>query len=61
MARGMKDALIPKRAWNYTLKTLDNLGIDPVETHEYEIGHTLNSAVLRDMCTWLEKVLPPIN
>lgn len=62
MARGTKDEFIPKRAWDYTLKALDELGVtsSAMEVKFYDIGHTINGAVLRDVCSWLEKTVPDV-
>lgn len=63
LARGQKDVLIPKRIWNKTLKKLEDLGLNKsaMEIHEYEdLGHTLNGTLMKDMCAWLEQVLPKL-
>jgi len=61
LARGQKDMLIPKRIWNKTLKKLEDLGLTSVEPHEYEgTGHALTGPVMRDMCSFLERVVPKL-
>ncbi|KAK3715574.1 hypothetical protein LTR37_007062 [Vermiconidia calcicola] len=63
LARGQKDQLIPKRAWNQSLKELEELGLnrDAMEVHEYEgLGHGLSGMVLKDLCSWLERVVPKL-
>lgn len=62
LARGTKDILIPRRIWSQKLKALESLGVNEgaMTVHEYEVGHTLNGPVLRDLCTWLEKVVPDL-
>lgn len=63
LCRGTRDPLIPKRPFTYTLKTLMDLGTDDsaMQVREYEgLVHTINGAVLRDLCAWLEKVLPAL-
>ena len=61
LARGQKDMLIPRRVWSMTLKKLEDLGATSVEPHEYEgVGHGLTGPVLRDMCSFLEKVVPKL-
>jgi lysophospholipase-2 len=62
LARGTKDEFIPKRAWDYTLKALAELGTpsSAMEVQKYEITHTINGAVLRDVCNWLEKIVPAL-
>lgn len=61
LARGTKDEFIPRRAWLYTVEALKELGVDEsvTEVQMYEgLTHTLNGALLRDLCVWLEKVVP---
>ncbi|TKA65517.1 hypothetical protein B0A55_09153 [Friedmanniomyces simplex] len=60
LARGKGDSLIPKRIWNITLKGLEAFDASSVEQHEYEGGHTINGPMLRDVCNWLEKVVPKL-
>jgi lysophospholipase-2 len=67
LARGQKDQLVPKRYWNQALKKLEELGLnqEAVETHEYEgLEHSLFSPrsgpLLRDMCKFLERVVPKL-
>lgn len=63
LARGTKDEFIPKRAHLYTVEALKGLGVEEsvTEMHIYEgLTHTLNGALLRDLCVWLEKVVPPL-
>ena len=60
LARGSKDTLIPKRIWNMTLKGLEAFQATYVETHEYDGGHAISGPMLRDLCGWLEKVIPKL-
>ncbi|WPH04124.1 Hypothetical protein R9X50_00700900 [Acrodontium crateriforme] len=63
LARGEKDMLIPKRIWNMTIKGLNDLGLhdEALEVHEYEgLGHSLNGSVLKDMCTFMESIVPKL-
>ncbi|KAK4549080.1 hypothetical protein LTR36_007536 [Oleoguttula mirabilis] len=63
LARGKKDQLIPKRIWNQTLKKLEDLGLNSssMDVHEYEgLGHSLSGPLLRDLCGWMEKVIPKL-
>jgi len=61
MARGQKDMLVPKRIYSQSLKVLDTLGVTGVESHEYEgLGHSLSGPLLKDVCTFLEKVVPDL-
>ena len=64
MGRGLKDPLVPKRIWNNSVQMLKDLGVSEqdIEMHEYEgLAHSINGALLRDLCAWLEKVVPSIN
>lgn len=63
LARGQKDQLLPKRMWNQMLKKLEDLGLnkEAMDVHEYEnLGHGLSGPVLRDMCSFLERVVPKL-
>jgi lysophospholipase-2 len=63
LARGTSDEFVGKRQWMYTLEGLKEMNIpnDSMDAREYrKLTHTLNGPVLRDMCEWLEKVLPPL-
>lgn len=63
LARGTKDMLVPRRYYSAALQKLKELGLkdDHIEAREYEgMGHTAGGAVLRDLCAWLEKVIPPL-
>ncbi|KAK4507065.1 hypothetical protein PRZ48_000799 [Zasmidium cellare] len=63
LARGTKDEFIPRRAWLYTVEALKELGVEEAATDVrlYEgLTHTLNGALLQDLCTWLEKVVPAV-
>lgn len=64
VARGTKDEFIPKRCWDYSLEALRELGTDnsKMEVKFYEgLTHTINGAVLRDVCQWLESTVPEID
>ncbi|KAM3422251.1 hypothetical protein BST61_g2616 [Cercospora zeina] len=60
LARGKKDQMIPVRVWKETLKRLEELGVESdLEVHEYEgLGHSLSGPVLRDICTFAERLEP---
>lgn len=63
LARGTKDMLVPKRYHRMCYEGLYGFGVkeEKVEIHEYEgMGHQMGGAELRDLCAWLEKVLPVI-
>lgn len=59
LMRGTRDRLVPKQF--DALPRLQELGYgDQVESHSYEIGHTVSGPVIQDMCVWLEKMIPEI-
>lgn len=61
LARGQRDILVPKRYHRICKETLISLGVNEssIEGHEYEgLGHAVNGEELRDLCSWLEKILP---
>ncbi|KAK3630795.1 hypothetical protein LTR56_017212 [Elasticomyces elasticus] len=60
LARGKQDSLIPKRIWNLTLKGLEGFEATSVEQHEYDGGHTVGGPMLRDVCKFLETVVPKL-
>jgi predicted esterase len=61
LASGQKDSLIPKRIRNQTVKALEALGWTGIEAHEYEgQGHTISGPMLRDLCSWMEWVIPKL-
>ncbi|KAK4981767.1 Acyl-protein thioesterase 2 [Elasticomyces elasticus] len=63
LVRGGKDMLVPRRVWNICLSGLKAVGVEEeaMEVHEYErLGHTVNAEELRDLCAWLERVVPKL-
>jgi lysophospholipase-2 len=63
IVRGQSDILVPKRYLRMQLEKLKELGVadSALEVHEYEgLGHRLSPQELMDLCTWLEKVIPPL-
>lgn len=63
LARGKKDMLVPSRYFEEAVKKLHELGLNEgaLEAHEYEgLGHSLSGPVLKDMCSFLEMVLPKL-
>lgn len=61
LTRGKKDMLIPRRVWSESLKKLEGLQGTAVESKEYEeTGHSITAQVLRDMCEFLERVVPAL-
>lgn len=64
LARGMRDLLIPKRYHRMGLDALEELGLDEksITVKEYEgLGHSIAPVELREMCEWLENVVPPLD
>jgi predicted esterase len=63
IVRGTRDILVPKRYFRIQQETMKELGVneDVVEVHEYEgLAHAVNGRELQDLCSWLEKVVPPL-
>ncbi|KAJ4345001.1 hypothetical protein N0V95_006038 [Ascochyta clinopodiicola] len=63
LARGTGDRLVPKRYHRLCCEALAKLGVkdELVTVKEYEgMGHVMGGAELRDLCTWLERVVPPL-
>jgi lysophospholipase-1 len=63
LARGTEDRLVPKRYHRMCYERLYELGVaeERVTLKEYEgMAHVMGGAELRDLCTWLEKALPPV-
>ncbi|KAF1362368.1 acyl-protein thioesterase 1 [Lizonia empirigonia] len=63
LARGTGDRLVPKRYHRLCCEALAKFGVkdELVTAKEYEgMGHVVGGAELRDLCTWLERVVPPL-
>lgn len=62
LVRGTRDILVPKRYLRICLETLRKVGADEgsIEVHEYDIGHVVSPQELRDLCAWLERVVPAL-
>lgn len=63
LGRGQQDRLVPRSKWEEGLSKLRELGVPEaaMEVHEYQgLGHALSAEVLRDLCTWLERVVPQL-
>lgn len=61
--RGTRDMLVPKRYFTLCVKKLKEVGVEEaaMDLHEYEgMGHQMTGLLLRDVCNFLEKALPPI-
>ena len=64
LARGAGDRLVPKRYHRLCYERLFELGIKEETTtiKEYEgMGHVMSGAELRDLCAWLERVVPEVD
>lgn len=63
LARGTGDRLVPKRYHRMCWEALAKFGVkeDVLTIKEYEgMGHVMGGAELRDLCSWLEEVVPPL-
>lgn len=63
VVRGKADIAIPRRYLAMQMDKLKELGYrdEDIELHEYEgLRHTTSGQELRDLCIWLEKVIPPV-
>ncbi|KAG0650544.1 Acyl-thioesterase 1 [Hyphodiscus hymeniophilus] len=60
LAHGTKDMLVPMRVFRDTkMRVEGTVGESMVESHEYEgLGHVTSGVEFRDMCLFLEKILP---
>ncbi|KAF2031864.1 acyl-protein thioesterase 1 [Setomelanomma holmii] len=61
LARGTGDRLVPKRYHRLCHERLVELGVkeDRLTLKEYEgMGHVMSGPELRDLCEWLERVVP---
>jgi predicted esterase len=62
LAHGTKDMLVPMRVFRDTKARVQHTvgeGREVLECHEYEgMSHVMSGPELRDMCTFLEKVVP---
>jgi len=60
LAHGTRDTLVPMRIFrDYQIRVKGMVGDDFVEAHDYEgMGHNTSGLELRDVCVFLEKILP---
>jgi lysophospholipase-2 len=60
MAHGTRDILVPMRVFRDAKARVEStVGEGVMESHEYEgMGHVTSGVEFRDMCTYLEKILP---
>lgn len=64
LARGTGDRLVPKRHHRLCCEALAKFGVkdELITVKEYEgMGHVMAGAELRDLCAWLERVIPPLD
>jgi len=63
MTKGTSDMLVPKRYLTICTKKLLECGVkeERLTVKEYAgMGHVMGGAELRDLCAWLEEVVPPL-
>ena len=59
IAHGSRDQLVPRRMFTSYKEILEMWERDNVEARVYEgMPHSTTGAEIRDLCTWLERVLP---
>jgi len=56
-AHGTRDPVIPVASWQDYVPKLEAKDFD-VEAHSYEMEHSLCTKEIRDISTWLQKILP---
>lgn len=63
LARGTADRLVPRRYHRLCFEAVSGLGVQDakVTAKEYEgLSHVMGGAELRDLCTWLERIVPDL-
>ena len=59
LAHGSRDQLVPRRRFTSYKESLEKWEGDNVEGRVYEgMPHSTSGAEIRDLCNWLERVLP---
>lgn len=62
LAHGSRDQLVPRRMFTSYKESLEKWEVDNVEARVYEgyegMPHSTTGEEIRDLCTWLERVLP---
>ena len=60
LAHGTKDMLVPMRVFRDTkARVSQTVGMEQIEAHEYQgMGHVTSGPEFRDMCAFLEEVIP---
>lgn len=64
LARGTGDRLVPRRFHRLCYENLYKLGVkeEKVTLKEYDgMGHVMGGTELRDLCEWLEEIVPPLS
>jgi lysophospholipase I len=64
LARGTADRLVPRRYHRMGIEGLARLGAkeEKMTLKEYEgMGHSMSGVELRDLCAWLESVVPELD
>jgi len=59
LGHGRKDMLVPMRVFrDAKVRIAETVGEEALEVHEYEQGHITSGLEFRDLCDFLEKVVP---
>jgi predicted esterase len=60
LAHGTKDMLVPMRVFrDAKSRVAHTVGEEQIEAHEYQgMGHVTSGPEFRDMCAFLEKIIP---
>lgn len=59
LAHGSRDQLVPRRMFTSYKESLEKWEVDNVEARVYEgMPHSTIGEEIRDLCIWLERVLP---
>ena len=59
IAHGLSDPLVPAESAADARRFLTEAGYSP-EYHEYNMAHEISAEVLRDLTSWMDRVLPPL-
>ena len=61
LAHGSRDQLVPRRMFTSYKESLEKWEGDNIESRVYEgMPHSTIGAEIRDLCNWLERVLPTV-
>jgi len=62
LAHGSRDQLVPRRFFTSYRDKLKDWEGESVEAHMCEgMGHSTTGPEIRDLCAWLERILPPLD